>query len=104
MLNLNKIKGHLTNGKQVLITKKYIENGQLFEIFIGFNLYEKKIILEIHDYDFEIKKYDDYWELPCKRQEVKKFDTLEETTDYIFKTTILKEDDFPHKFKQKEVK
>lgn len=102
MININKIRGHLGNGKHILIKKRYTKEGKIFEIDASFDIYLGKIKLGIRDYDVELDEQCGHGEseIPNKREEVKDFDTVEETVNYILKTTQLTEEDFPPKFRR----
>lgn len=105
MLNSNSINGHIHNGEQIVVQRMYKEKNKTFEIYAIFGRYKNKIRLELRDYDTELDK--NYGmlesEIPAKRHEVKDFMTVEKVLDYIFKTTILTEEDFPRKFKVKKI-
>ncbi|MFH1396676.1 MAG: hypothetical protein ABIG93_04725 [archaeon] len=105
MLNLNKIKNHLLNHKKVRISRIYKDNkSRNFVIYVLFWLSEGKIRLKINDYDIDLDERYGMSEsdIPSKRHELKDFDTIEEVIDYILKTTIFTEEDFPNKFKLKD--
>ncbi|MBI2147408.1 hypothetical protein HYU19_02940 [Candidatus Woesearchaeota archaeon] len=104
MLDMNKIRGQLSNGKAIRIKKEYFENGKKFMLFAQFWGYNSKIRLEIEDCDILLDDAYGHGEsdVPLRRRELKDFDTAQEVVTYIFRTSTLTEADFPNKFKIKK--
>lgn len=103
MINLDMIKGRIGNGKEVILSKEYKSKGKLYCVDASFGRWENKIRLAIRDYDVALDDAHGFNEsdVPNRRYEIKDFLTVEETLDFIFKTTIITESDFPVKFKRK---
>lgn len=102
MLNMNGMKSSLVNKKSIIVKRNYRDGLRNFVIYAYINLYKNKIILEIEDFDVTLLHEYCSEDLPCKRKDIKKFNTLEEALAYLFKTTILREDDFQNKFKMRK--
>jgi|SRR3989344_5683849 len=103
MLNANRIQGNLTNGKIIHLSKDHTSKKRDYELTILLRNYEGRIRLEIEEYDAN-KIQDEGWyesEEHLKRKEMKFFKTIPEAIDYILKTTIITEADFPAKYQQR---
>ncbi len=103
-LNISRIRGNLTNNKSLSISKNCFFNDEETEFFIALNIYNGKygvIVMEnFRSIDEGLLETD----IGYVRNERKSFNNFDDAFDYIIGSTEITENDFSHKFKQKEVK